>query len=124
MASSHKLSEPHQENLMQLHDTVACLTRSGLLANSIRYQSASSSDDLETDLGTWGPHQNSESLPLFLLGTCLRWPPKVKVQLQKVSAGLALGQGSKLPLDLGQVLLIHSELQLQLLDVVFQFALA
>ena len=71
MASSHKLSEPHQENLMQLHDTVACLTRSGLLANSIRYQSASSSDDLETDLGTWGPHQNSQSLPLFLLGPCL-----------------------------------------------------
>ena len=62
MASNHKLSEPHQENLMQLHDTVACLTRSGLLANSIRYQSASSSDDLETDLGTSSKQSVAASL--------------------------------------------------------------
>ena len=48
MASNHTLplhvtctnSQSRIKNLMQLQDTVACLTRSGLLANSIRYQSA------------------------------------------------------------------------------------
>ena len=32
------------------------------------WDTSNSSDNLETDLGTWGPHQNSQSLPLFALG--------------------------------------------------------
>ena len=77
---------------------------------------------------TWGPGDLIKTVSRCLsFCSALAWadPRKLKVQLEKGSPGLAhLGQGSNLPLDLRQVLLIDSELQLQLLDVVFQFALA
>ena len=92
----------NMQNCMQLEDTIAPKTWRVLWQTPSRicllsvhqkiWDTSNSSDNLETDLGTWGPHQNSQSLPLLALGPCLGTPPKIEGPVGEASHQLTAAQ--------------------------------